>query len=178
MTDPEALISRWKTEDGVRRRAAVLELLREKQPWSHVLEGFERVDDDDIKHHEDLRGINLSGELLDGVELSFVTMSFAIFDGCRLVRAHFQATRLSNASFRRAILREATMTGLIADGACFDEADLRNAYLDAGVLRGASFRNSLFARTDLSRSDLVGATGVNWTGQNVDLYAAKFHDVA
>ncbi|WP_394841520.1 pentapeptide repeat-containing protein [Pendulispora brunnea] len=164
----EHLRLRWLTQQGHRLRAAVLQSLRTNdEHWGDKLR--ELPFSEEVPRHEDLRGIDFSGEDLNGVDLAFVHLDGARFDGCQLERVALSNARLAGASFIGARLARANLTQVLADDATFEGADLSDAWLDSARFRRTSFRKATLIGTHLGSAEAIGADFRGAAINNLDI---------
>lgn len=167
----EDLRSRWKSPVGERIRRAMLEGLKENSyEWVEMLSQLPKVKIA-APHPEvldDLRGIAFAGENLDNVSLTFVDLSYSIFDKCSMNSARLQGSKLSHASFKSTKLIKADLVQVVADNSEFEHCKLSGASLLAANFIAASFNN-----TDMRKSILIDCNFKDCQLANVTLYGAK-----
>ncbi|HBL11144.1 MAG TPA: pentapeptide repeat-containing protein [Cyanobacteria bacterium UBA11162] len=95
----------------------------------------------------DFRGVNLSAQILTGVDLEGIDLSEAILDTIDLEGTNLTGVNLSKADLTRANLRRADLIG----------ANLRAANLQGANLRGADLSGADLSEAYLHEADLGGA---------------------
>ena len=151
------LEERWKTEDGKDRLKRIIQAIRSGQDdWPNILKDFPEVKD--ISNGKDLRGVDLSDQLLIGANLSEIR-----FDG---VNFH-------NTNLEKAVLTNATLGGACFNGkANLKKADLSGTYLKSAEFVAADIKGAKFNDSKLG-GDFI-AFGQGSTRANVDFSNVKF----
>lgn len=155
---------RWKTTEGIRIKRELLDLLRAGSwDWPDLLVDLPKISIPAPRPNflDDLRGLELQGEMLDGVSLSHSDLSYSIFEACSLKKTSFQGGRLSWANLRKSQVQQADLLQVAADHAVFDDCSLVGAMMLSG-----DYRNGSFLRADLRRCILNGCRfgGANLAG--------------
>lgn len=166
---------RWKTTEGIRIKRELLDLLRAGSwDWPDLLGDLPKISipAPQPSFLDDLRGLELQGEMLDGVSMSHSDLSYSIFEACSLKKACFQGGRLSWANLRQSQMQQADLLQVAADHAVFDDCSLVGAMMLSG-----DYRNGSFIRTDLRRCVLNGCRfgGANLAG--ADFNGAEAHNL-
>jgi hypothetical protein len=104
----------------------------------------------------DLRGVNLWGRFLYGLDLSNCRL-----DDAELVRTDLRDVNLSKSSLNGASLTLSNLADAICIGTEFRQATLTGAYLGGASLRGCCFHNANLSSATLTHADLSGATLVD-----------------
>jgi uncharacterized protein YjbI with pentapeptide repeats len=174
---PSQLIGRWLTNDGRERKLAVVDAIVNGRDLAPLLLGFPGADE--VWDHDDLRGIDLNGHLMDrgvlvGTALDFATLEGTVLDGvifdnasllytsfsqaqiskCQFVsvcaiRARFDLSTITRSLFMHANLFCAHFKGARLDGVDLSHANCALSLFDQAVLA----RCDMFS-TDLARADL------------------------
>lgn len=117
-----------------------------------------------------LRGIDLSGQILNKAQLSSMDVRKANFSKAQLAQAE-----LIQADCRKTTFAGAMLDGFFGSGAKFLEADfsgasLREAYLEGSNFKDASFRGADLREANLKQTNLRGAdlTEANLEGTQFD----------
>jgi hypothetical protein len=110
-----------------------------------------------VHNKADLRGANLSGADLSGVDLRGANLSGADLSGVDLRGANLSGADLYGANLYGADLSGADLSGAYLRGADLSEADLSEAYLRGAYLRGADLSGADLSEADLRGADLSGA---------------------
>lgn len=128
------LMTRWREGPGQEAQSQLIASIRGgREQVDEVTDASsDALDEQEEPAPLDLRGINLAGENLDGVDLVNARLQMA-----NLARASFRGARLTNANLGEAFLRNADFT----------EADLR----------GANLRGAIMENTRFDNANLVGA---------------------
>lgn len=101
---------------------------------------------------------DLRGVVLDGANLARWDLAGAVLDGASLVRCSLGAARLQRASLRGALLMDAVLDSIHADGADFSAANCRTAHFEHADCRGAWFEERAYlSGVDLTDADFSGA---------------------
>ncbi|MCW2479023.1 pentapeptide repeat-containing protein [Candidatus Symbiopectobacterium sp. NZEC135] len=113
-------------------------------------------------YNADLQGANLSGADLSGADLRLAQLQHAMLPGAnlagaRLSNTHMEKANLSGATLEGAIMPGVFMQGAILSGVKLQHATLPYADLRDSVLPGADLRNASITAADFSGSDLAGA---------------------
>lgn len=172
-----ALQDRWKTAEGLQVKVAILESLRAgKLDWPDFLADLPKVSTHTPYPEvlDDLRGLMLCREMLDGVSMSFSDLSFSIFDSCSLNKASFQGCKLNWANFTGSQMQQADLLQVVADHSIFDDCDLSGAMMLSGDYRHGSFKNAALRRCVLNGCRFLGCdlSGTDFTGaesHNLDI---------
>ncbi len=113
----------------------------------------------------DLRGAQLSGENLRGVDMTHAQVTGAVLDGADLRDARLSGVSMERSNLKGAKLEEATL-----DAARLNNADLRDASLQGASLKGTVLQGArLSAETNLKGARLEGADLRNVTLLEVPL---------
>lgn len=111
--------------------------------------------------------VNFDGANLTGSDFSMAHVEKSSFRGANLSGARMTGTKFSPAtSFEGANLENTILSGIDAQYANFDEADLTHTFLLAGDIRHSSFRNAVLDQANLECADfsfgiLAGASFVD-----------------
>lgn len=126
-------------------------------------------------HGADLRYANFTEAIFPVTRLDAVNAAYATFTDAGIVESAVDACfdhvtalrwnpsdetwapRLTNSTFRHAVLRDAHFDRVKLGGASFDGADLTGVRFTAADLRGASFRGAILSGTTFTGCDLDGA---------------------
>lgn len=121
-----------------------------------------------------LRGADLSGRDLSGVNMSETDLSGADLDGTDISSANLKmadlgGADLAGADLDRADLYKADLTEVFGVDADLSGAYLAEALLTRADLRGARLCSAVLTQTDLSDSNLVGAdlSGADMSGTDI-----------
>jgi uncharacterized protein YjbI with pentapeptide repeats len=135
---------------------------------------FARLDRADL-HQADLTGADLEGASLAGADLRGAWMGCADVDAPLPgdSRRAGACARAPGASFLKARLDGARMSGIDLRAARLDEAQMEGAELAQAVASGASFIRARLDRADLSGAALQGANLMTASLQGADLAGAK-----
>lgn len=122
----------------------------------------------------DLKGINLSHQVLNqfnfaGADLSEATLTGIALKSANLYKTYFRNSHLQLAKFYAADLTEASFEYANIEGADFKQATLLNANLSFSQAQNASFRGADLTGANLSGINLQGAdlSYANLTGANL-----------
>jgi uncharacterized protein YjbI with pentapeptide repeats len=165
------LRSRWESPEGELIRQAILDGLKTKSyEWVEMLSGLPTVKAEAPFPEvlDDLRGISFSGERLDNISLTFVDLSYSVFERCSLNRVRLQGSKLSHASFKITRLNHADMVQVVADHSKFESCKLAGASLLA-----ANFSHSSFNRVDMRKSILIDCKFEHCQLANINLRDAN-----
>lgn len=170
------LRERWITGDGVKVRQALLAALRgRKLNWSELLHDLPTVSIPapypDVL--DDLRGLCLSHELLDGISLTFSDLSYSTFHSCSMKKIRLQGSKLSWASFKGSNLLQADLLQVSADHVVFDNCKLAGAMMMAGDYKGGSFKRTDLRKCVLNGGDFSGGDFSSVKLQGVEIYHIK-----
>lgn len=173
------LQDRWRTAVGQKVSKSLLKALRARQvDWPELLGDLPRVSIPapypDVL--DDLRGLMLSRELLDGVSLTFTDLSYSGFEFCSMKKARLQGSKLSWANFAKSSLLQADLLQVVADHAIFDDCKLAGSMMMTGDYRDSSFRNADLRKCVLNGCDFAGSdfTGIGLRG--AERYSVNFPD--
>lgn len=170
-TEIEELRNRWKSPIGERVRKALLEGLRKNSyDWVEMLSQLPKVTVA-APHPEvldDLRGISFVGETLDNASMTFVDLSYSIFEKCSMNSARLQGSKLSHASFRSTKLIKADLVQVVADHSTFD-----NCKLSGALLLAANFSDSSLNHVDMRKSTLIDCSFKNCELTDMIFHGAK-----
>ncbi|MBI6885069.1 pentapeptide repeat-containing protein [Pseudomonas putida] len=163
---------RWKTTEGIRIKRELLDLLRAGSwDWPDLLIDLPKISIPASQPNflDDLRGLELQGEMLDGVSMSHSDLSYSIFEACSLKKASFQGGRLSWANLRQSQMQHADLLQVAADHAVFDGCNLAGAMMLSGDYRNGSFKKADLRRSIMNGCRLMGADlhGAQWHGAEV-----------
>ncbi len=145
-----------------------LELLR------HDKEGWNQWRQESPQVCPDLRGMDLSGCDLAGINLRGAHLSGAKLRGTNLRHAHLtdadlSMSNLTDADLSCADLKSASLIGADATHANFRNACLNRAFLFSATLREADLSNVQFVDATLNRVDLRGANLSDIRGHRVEM---------
>ncbi|MBN4172935.1 hypothetical protein BV321_01280 [Pseudomonas syringae pv. actinidiae] len=121
---------------------------------------------------DDLRGLCLLKESLDGVSLTFSDLSYSTFHSCSMKRVRLQGAKLSWASFEKSNLLQSDLLQVVADHAVFDDCNLAFSIMMTGNYRDGSFKNANLRKCILNGCDFTGSEL-----SNVKLLAAEAFNV-
>ncbi len=150
----EELTQRWHR--NLKVRDAVLHSIRaqESLPQHLAMLTFKTL------HGEvklvDLRGIDLSGERIGAVDLSYCCFDFARFDGARFEETHFQFSSFAFASFEKTSWIGVQASPVSAPRAKFIQAMIAKTFLMRSDLEGADLSNCNLTSTRLTGANLQG----------------------
>lgn len=166
LTQPQiaTLQARWLSEHGRAVIKDMLDDLRERgETWllatnhfaasSIARNGIPTITDSYVV---DLRGINFDGYDLSGLDLCFMDLSHASFQGGTLTRTCFQRSDLSFANFSHSIMPEADLLQVHAHKAVFDHCVLEGAMMMASDLTSSTFRHANLQRVVMDNSYVTG----------------------
>ncbi|MCY1074699.1 pentapeptide repeat-containing protein [Archangium lansingense] len=150
-----ALLTRWNTPEGRRRRERLV-TLGLRGSWREVLVGFPGTAElgDNLG---DLRGIDLSGEELPEADLLRARLDGARLDDCGLAEARLDLATLSGASLTWARMERASLVACVALDTRWDDALLEGAVLTASNLARGSFRRTKLRDARLTAASLMKA---------------------
>ncbi|MDI1330884.1 pentapeptide repeat-containing protein [Pseudomonas sp.] len=167
----EELRNRWKGPIGERIRRALLEGLKKNSyEWVEMLSQLPKVKVA-APHPEvldDLRGIAFTGENLDNVSLTFVDLSYSIFEKCSMNSARLQGSKLSHVSFKSTKLIKADLVQVVADHSRFENCNLSGA-----LLLAANFNDSSLNHMDMRKSILIDCSFNDCQLTKIILHGAK-----
>jgi len=169
------LRERWMTAEGLKIKSALLASLRAgKWDWPGFLVDLPRVSvlAPYPELLDDLRGLMLSREMLDGVSMSHSDLSYSVFDECSLKKASFQLGRLSWANLTGSELHQADLLQVVADHSVFDGCTLTDAMMLSGDYRQSSFRGA-----DLRKSVLNGCRFAEADVSGANFQGAEIHNL-
>jgi uncharacterized protein YjbI with pentapeptide repeats len=156
----QAFIARWKRPQGLVSRARILALLQtRKDRYLELKSAAEQVflsSDPSESGWIDLRGIDLSRSDLHGCFVR-ADLSYATLDGADLTEADLLYCGLSRASLKGVHAKAAVMSGIMATGASFDDANLPGVIFTSAILKGASFQRANLERAMLDLTEVDGA---------------------
>lgn len=169
------LHDRWRSEVGQKVKRALLGALRAHQlDWPELLKELPTVSVPapypDVL--DDLRGLCLLKESLDGVSLTFSDLSYSAFHSCSMKKVRLQGSKLSWASFDRSNLSQADLLQVVADHAVFDDCKLAGSMMMTGNYRDGSFKNADLRKCVLNGCDFTGSEL-----SNVRLLAAETFNI-
>jgi uncharacterized protein YjbI with pentapeptide repeats len=169
------LQDRWRSEVGQKVKRALLRALRAHQlDWPELLKELPTVSVPapypDVL--DDLRGLCLLKESLDGVSLTFSDLSYSAFHSCSMKKVRLQGSKLSWASFDRSNLSQADLLQVVADHAVFDDCKLAGSMMMTGNYRDGSFKNADLRKCVLNGCDFTGSEL-----SNVRLLAAETFNI-
>ena len=154
------LRERWMTAEGMKIKSALLASLRAgKWDWPDFLVALPTVSVPAPYPEllDDLRGLTLSREMLDGVSMSHSDLSYSVFEECSLKKASFQMGRLIWANLTGSQLHKADLLQVVADHSVFDGCTLTGAMMLSGEYRHSSFRGADLRQSVLNGCRFVGA---------------------
>ena len=156
MATLEQLRDRWRTDDGKKRLAKVIEAAKKKEDWAHILKGFPYVEE--VENRRDLRGAHSSEAHPSGAHRSGADLRGADLNGANLSGAHLFEADLSGAVLRFAKLIAADLIGADLKGACFDHVSLyKDQERSTTNFAGAPFnRRTSFLGVDISQTNWAG----------------------
>ena len=153
----DRLIARIRNADHATALAAIDELKERGDIWFGKLRGANLSG-------AKLHGVNLTSfeghtAFLKGVNLTGADLSEAVLDRVCFAEANLQGVDLSHASLREADFEKAFLDGAIIYNADLSEADFRNSSLRQTILSGSTMvkavlRNNVLLWTDLDSVDL------------------------
>lgn len=126
---------------------------------------------------QNLDGVNLSGSLLEQVNLQGASLQGANLSGCMLTRAN-----LENANFREANLEGANIGSVQATGADFSGAIMNEAVLSKGNFTKANFSRCCFLKaqflyTNFQEANFTQAELPNQIWLEVNFQGANLHQM-
>ncbi|AXK56481.1 pentapeptide repeat-containing protein [Pseudomonas protegens] len=165
------LQDRWKTAEGQRVRRELIsawgagndywpELLYDLPSVSHPLSP------DDL---DDLRGINLSKQILERFSLACCDLSYSDLQHCNLKKTILQRSRLNWANLTRSVLVATDLLNIEALYANFSDCRIRKA-----MAMSSDFRHSTFLRTEINACVLNGS---DFTGSDLKLSAFEGNEL-
>ncbi|UCP11544.1 pentapeptide repeat-containing protein [Pseudomonas sp. MM213] len=165
------LKDRWKTAAGQQVRRKLLIALRVgSEDWPELLLDLPPVSNplspNDL---DDLRGIELPGEMLDRISLACCDLSYSNLQHCSLRKASLQRSRLNWADLQLCNLVGADLLNLEALHANFSDCKFNGA-----MMMSSNFRHSGFARTELKSCVLNGS---DFTGSDLKPTAFERNEV-
>lgn len=150
----EELAQRWQRDSEIRDE--VLHAIRaQKSLPQHLPMLTFKTLHGDVKL-VDLRGIDLSGERIGAVDLSYCCFDFARFDGARFEETHFQFSSFAFASFVKTYWMGVQASPVSAPRAKFTEAKIEKTFLMRSDLEGADLSECNLTSTRLTSANLQG----------------------
>lgn len=155
------LQDRWMTAEGQRvRRELISAWLAGNDYWPELLYDLPSVSHplspDDL---DDLRGIDLSKQILEGFSLACCDLSYSNLQHCNLKNTTLQRSRLNWADLTRSVLATTDLLNIEALYANFSDCRIRKA-----MAMSSNFRHSAFLRTEINACVLNGS---DFTGSNL-----------
>lgn len=144
--------------DALRERDKLMEKVRKKgaKNWNKL--------DYRVRNRIDLKGVDLSGGLLDELSMSSCELAGASFASASMKSAELWGAQCQNADFSGANLEKARLQGANFIGAKFPNANLTNANLEGCKLQGADLTGAILKDTNFEKAQFDHAT----------LFPAKF----
>jgi uncharacterized protein YjbI with pentapeptide repeats len=140
--------------------------------WEAVLRGRPGFGGE-VAVADDLRGIDLRGRVIDGVDLCHARLEYARLDRCSARALVLQGARLDGVSMEGSVLASASLLGTTASGARFDHADLSGADLSGVRWEGASLRGAHMVRVRMPRAHLLRCDLRDVDLTHADLYEVR-----
>ncbi|RMO10303.1 hypothetical protein ALQ48_00349 [Pseudomonas coronafaciens pv. zizaniae] len=170
------LQDRWRSEVGQKVKQALLGALRAHQlDWPELLKDLPAVSVPapypDVL--DDLRGLCVLKESLDGVSLTFSDLSYSTFHSCSMKRVSLQGAKLSWASFEKSNLLQSDLLQVVADHAVFDDCKLAGSMMMTGNYREGSFKNADLRKCVLNGCDFTGSELSNVRLQAAEVFNVK-----
>ncbi len=125
---------------------------------------------------QDLRNINLSGSVLERVDLRQVIFKNANLNGIKLVKVDLRGVDLSNSSLIDANLAFSNLSEANLSQANLLRANLSQAKLGSAILQKAELMKSNLSEADLSLANLNGANLVLANLRKANLVKANLRD--
>lgn len=160
------LKDRWMTAEGQRVRYELISALRAGNDyWPELLHELPSVSyplsPNDL---DDLRGIELSDQILEGLSLACCDLSYSNLQHCNLRKASLQRSRLNWANLARSTLVATDLLNIEALYANFSDCKINKA-----MAMSSNFRHSTFLGADINACVLNGS---DFTGS--DLQPSRF----
>ncbi len=164
---------RWKTDAGRLATEAVLHALR-TDDWVDAIFDFTGMSRG--THAFVLKGIDLGGRTLDGLDFGQLVLSHASFVGASMVNIDLQGCDLDGADFTDANLRSGQLAGCTARGASFKNADLTGCFAMSADFTAADFSGADLTSAALSATIAVRAEFNQTIFDRTDLDLANWRD--
>jgi hypothetical protein len=138
----KVLRDRWTTEEGKKRRRAIQSMLEQ----GHVDFGDQATFPTDgmfpaVPPGKDLRGITLSAQFANNLNLNDMHLSGARLEGCNLTGANFSFSHLEYVSFSGSILHNAVFRGAFLEHPYFVNAKLDGIDLSEAVINSVEVKS-------------------------------------
>ena len=118
---------------------------------------------------DDLRGFNLSSDLIVGANFRFSSFAGADLSNANISETNFFRTELTGANLTGAMASFTVFSSAELSGANFELADLSDAYFDGAIASSASFVGATLAVAIIFDADLTGADLSNADLTHADL---------
>lgn len=165
------LKDRWMTAEGQRVRHELISALRAgKDYWPELLYDLPSVSyplsPNDL---DDLRGIELPDQILEGFSLACCDLSYSNLQHCNLRKASLQRSRLNWANLERSVLVATDLLNIEALYANFSDCKIQKA-----MAMSSNFRHSAFLRAEINACVLNGS---DFTGSDLQLSAFERNEL-